>query len=59
MRKKVRKPKPQVKTTRLTRKPTDKERAIVLGLPRRLPLSRDIKPTIGELDLSKRFPKRN
>ena len=50
----VRKAKPQVRTTRLTRKPTSDERAIVLGLPRRLPLSRDIKPTISELDLSAR-----
>ncbi len=53
----VRKTKPQVKTTRLTRKPKSEERALLLGLPRRLPLSRDIKPTISELDLSSRKPK--
>lgn len=52
------KTKPQVKTTRLSRKPKSDERAIVLGLPRRLPLSRDIKPTISELDLSQRQPRR-
>lgn len=52
-----RKAKPQSITTRISRKPTTDERAIVLGLPRRLPLSRDIKPTISELDLSARRPK--
>ena len=49
--------KPQVKTTRLSRKPKSEERAIVKGLPRTLPLSREIKPTISELDLSKRQSK--
>ena len=48
------KTKPQVKTTRLSRKPRSDERAIVKGLPRTLPLSREINPTISELDLSKR-----
>jgi hypothetical protein len=49
--------KQQPVTTRISRKPKSDERAIVLGLPRRLPLSRDIKPTISELDLSSRQPK--
>jgi len=44
-----RKPKPVVTTTRLSRKPKPDETQLVKGLPRILPLSRNVKPTISEL----------
>jgi len=53
-----RKPKLVAITTRLTRKPKSEERQLVKGLPRALPLSRDIKPTISELESTKRKSER-
>jgi len=44
-----RKQKPVVTTTRLSRKPKPDETQLVKGLPRILPLSRKVKPTISEL----------